>query len=158
MKTTIFPTPNGLSLCCDEKQVVAVTDQTGQKKLKSFKTKNKIIFWHFPFVRGLQYFFCGLFMFFQSLILSFDLSGKAVKVKDLKRYYIKKIAFIVICVVLGVLIAELLLGFVPNQVGYLLVDYKGDVGLRNLIMALCKVVVLYLAVLLQGFCQGCWIC
>ncbi len=154
MKTIIFPSPNGVILSCDEKQVVAVTDKTGQKKLKSFKKKNKVIFWHFPFVRGLQYFFCGLALFFSSLIASFDLAFGMAKVKDLKKYYTKKIVMLILVVALGIGASELLLGFVPNQIGYLLVDYRGDRMLRNLVILACKVIVFYVILLCLRFLHG----
>lgn len=154
MRTTIFPAPNGLSLCCDEKQVLAVTDVSGQKKLKSFKTKNKIIFWHIPFVRGLQYFFCGLVMWLKSLVLSFDLSRKENKIKDLKKYYVKKIIYLLACVVVGIALAELLLGFASNQISYWLVDEKGKMLLRNFVMTVCKVVFFFVILLLARFLPG----
>lgn len=154
MKTIVFPSPNGVALSCDEKQVVAVTDQTGQKKLKSFKKKNKVIFWHFPFLRGAQFFFCGLALFFSSLVTSFDLSQGTVKVKDLKKYYTKKIVFLVLVVIVGIALSELLLGFVPNKIGYILVDYRGDRMLRNFVILLCKIVIFYVAVLGLRFIHG----
>ena len=154
MKIIIFPAPNGMSLCCDEKQVTSVTDVSGQKKLKSFKSKNKIIFWHFPFLRGLQYFFCGLLMLFKSLVLSFDLSGKPQKVKDLKKYYIKKLSYIIACAVVGIALAELLLGFVPNKLAYLLVDSRGSALLRNFVMTVFKIVVFFVVVLISRFLPG----
>lgn len=143
MRAIFFPSPNGVCLSCNEKEVISVTDAMGQKKLKSFKTRNKVIFWHFPFIRGLQFLFCGLFMFFSSLISSFDLSGKVVKVKNLKKYYIQKIAILVLVVLLGIGLSELLMGFAANRLAYLIVDYRGNTLLRNLIMLIFKIVIFY---------------
>ncbi len=130
---------NGVCLSCDEKQVVAITDETGQKKLKSFKKKNKIIFWHLPFVRGLQYFFCGLFAFFNAFVLSSDLSGKSEKVKDTKKYYVKLVVLIVFIAALGIGLAELLLGYATNKLAFLLVDERGRTLERNAVMMALKV-------------------
>ena len=143
MRAIFFPSPNGVCLSCNEKEVISVTDAMGQKKLKSFKTRNKVIFWHFPFIRGLQFLFCGLFMFFSSLISSFDLSGKVVKVKNLKKHYIQKIVILTLVVLLGIGLSELLMGFAANRLAYLIVDYRGNTLLRNLIMLIFKIVIFY---------------
>ena len=143
MRAIFFPSPNGVCLSCNEKEVISVTDAMGQKKLKSFKTRNKVIFWHFPFIRGLQFLFCGLFMFFSSLISSFDLSWKVVKVKNLKKYYIQKIVILTLVVLLGIGLSELLMGFAANRLAYLIVDYRGNTLLRNLIMLIFKIVIFY---------------
>lgn len=143
MRAIFFPSSNGVCLSCNEKEVISVTDAMGQKKLKSFKTRNKVIFWHFPFIRGLQFLFCGLFMFFSSLISSFDLSGKVVKVKNLKKYYIQKIVILTLVVLLGIGLSELLMGFAANRLAYLIVDYRGNTLLRNLIMLIFKIVIFY---------------
>ena len=143
MRAIFFPSPNGVCLSCNEKEVISVTDAMGQKKLKSFKTRNKVIFWHFPFIRGLEFLFCGLFMFFSSLISSFDLSGKVVKVKNLKKYYIQKIVILTLVVLLGIGLSELLMGFAANRLAYLIVDYRGNTLLRNLIMLIFKIVIFY---------------
>ena len=143
MRAIFFPSPNGVCLSCNEKEVISVTDAMGQKKLKSFKTRNKVIFWHFPFIRGLQFLFCGLFMFFSSLISSFDLSGKVVKVKKKKKYYIQKIVILTLVVLLGIGLSELLMGFAANRLAYLIVDYRGNTLLRNLIMLIFKIVIFY---------------
>ena len=143
MRAIFFPSPNGVCLSCNEKEVISVTDAMGQKKLKSFKTRNKVIFWHFPFIRGLQFLFCGLFMFFSSLISSFDLSGKVVKVKKIKKYYIQKIVILTLVVLLGIGLSELLMGFAANRLAYLIVDYRGNTLLRNLIMLIFKIVIFY---------------
>ncbi len=141
MFNIFFPTSNGVSVFCDEKQVVSITDGKGQKRLKSFKTRNKIIFWHFPFVRGLQYFFCGILAFFQSFMYGFDLSGEVAKAKDINKFYIKKVITIAVFVILGIVFAEVFLGLVPNILGYLIVDYRGSLGLRNFVITLLKVAI-----------------
>lgn len=147
MFNIFFPTSNGVSVFCDEKQVVSITDGKGQKRLKSFKTRNKIIFWHFPFIRGLQYFFCGIFAFFQSFVSGFDLSVEVAKVKDINKFYIKKVITIAVFVIFGIIFAEVFLGLVPNILGYLIVDYRGSLGARNCVITLLKVVIFVLIML-----------
>ncbi len=93
-------------------------------------------------------------MLFKSLVLSFDLSGKPQKVKDLKKYYIKKLSYIIACAVVGIALAELLLGFAPNKLAYLLVDSRGSTLLRNFVMTVFKIVVFFVVVLISRFLPG----
>ena len=55
-----------------QKKVAAFVNCGGQKVLRTFEDKNKIVFWHFPFVRGIQRFFCGLFAMFSAFLLASD--------------------------------------------------------------------------------------
>ena len=95
MNKIFFPTYNGVVVHCSDKKVVSATDCDGKKKLRSYKEKNKIIFWHYPFFRGLQYFFCGIYGFFQALILAYDLCDRPTKTKNLPKHYSKKLVLII---------------------------------------------------------------
>lgn len=144
MDKIVFPTYNGIVVHCTDKKVISVTNCDGQKKLKSFREKNKVIFWHFPFFRGLQYFFCGIWALFQALTLSYDLCGdKIKKTKDLNRYYIFKSVLIGITICLGVLFAAIVLGFLPGKLGWLFVGYDKSDILRNAVILIFKVVLFY---------------
>ena len=144
MDKIIFPTYNGIVVHCQDKKVASVTNCDGQKKMRSFREKNKVIFWHFPFFRGLQYFFCGIWGLFQALILSYDMCGeKNKKIKDLNKYYISKIILIGLTIVLGILFAAIVLGFLPGKLGYLLVGYDQSDMLRNVVIMIFKVVLFY---------------
>jgi release factor glutamine methyltransferase len=153
MQNIVFPSPNGVSLSSGEKMVISITDSQGQKRLKSFENKNKIIFWHFPFLRGLQYFCCGIFEFFKILVLSDDLSFQSGATKDKNEFHIKKLITLAIFVIFGAIFAEILLGFVPNVLSYLIVDYRGSTAFRNLVCSALKVVVFY-AIMLSLRCFG----
>lgn len=145
----VFPTSNGVVVQSGEKKVISVTNCDGQKKLKSFLDKNKIIFWHFPFMRGIQYFLCGIYAQFCALIMCADLCGTKQKVKEseLKKYYTKKLIILALVAVGAVIFASVGLGVAPGKLGYLLVDYHGSTILRNFVIMLLKIAFFYVFLL-----------
>lgn len=147
MEHIIFPVANGVVVTNDDKQVVSLIDCNGQKKLKSFRNHNKVIFWHFPFMRGFQYFFCGIFAYFQAILLCFDMCNPPVKVKDINKYYAKKLILVLFVVAFGAVFSALLLGLLPGKLGYVIVDYKGSEFLRNFVILCLKLVLFILFVL-----------
>lgn len=146
MNQTIFPSHKGVVVHCEDKKVIAAVDCNGQKKLKSFHCKNKIVFWHFPFARGVQFFFCGIVGLLQALLMTNDLCGAIVVKKDkdeLHAHYRKKLIFLGVAVVFGIVLSAVLLGFVPGRLGWLLVGADGNGFLRNLLIFVFKIAMLY---------------
>ena len=117
MDKIVFPTANGVVVTCEDKQVVSVIDIKGQKKLKSFRNKNKVIFWHFPFFRGVQHIFCGMFALLQALILTYDLCYPPVKTKDINKFYKMKLLLLMLVAIFGVVVSALALGLLPGKLG-----------------------------------------
>ncbi len=142
MEKFAFPLPNGVVVQSGEKKVVAQVVESGQKKLKSFADKNKIVFFHFPFARGLQIFFCGLFSFFTTFFAFFNENSKK------KDGFLKFWAFFIAVVLAAVLFAAVVLGFVPAKLAWLIVPYHGSRLLRNMFVALFKIIIFVLFVLL----------
>lgn len=150
MEKIIFAISNGVVVQCEDKKVVSTIDENGQKHLKSFREKNKILFWHFPFVRGIQYFFCGIWGFFKALC--FGLSGKKIK----KNQNLVNLFVYACTIVLAVVFSAIVIGLLPGKLGYLIVDYKGSQILRNFAICIIKLVLLFLLVFLLRFfsCVG----
>ncbi len=138
MDKFVFPTINGIVAQQQDKKVVSLILPDGNKKMNSFKEKNRVIFYNFPFLRGVQYFFCGLFALFCAFILSNDLSFKQ-KVANLKIYYTKRLLILIFVLLLGVAFAAVVLGFVPAKIALLCFDERGSTLLRNLIVLVLKV-------------------
>ncbi|MGN1201156.1 MAG: peptide chain release factor N(5)-glutamine methyltransferase [Candidatus Caccovivens sp.] len=147
MKNTLFPLSNGVQVCLQDKQVISLIDCNGQKKLKSSKNENKIIFWHFPFMRGIQYFFCGIFGFFQALVLANDLCGSTIRIKDLKKYYTQKLIVLGLIAIFAILFSAFALGYVPAKLGYLMVGAQGSTLLRNFCIMTLKLAFFYIFLL-----------
>lgn len=157
MDKFVFATGSGVVVQSGDKKVVSATDCSGQKRLISLQEKNKIIFWHFPFVRGLQYFFCGIFAQIQAFFNVYDLCGKQkVKESELKIFYTKKVIAIALSLLLGVLFAALVLGYVCGQLGLLIVDFKHNQYLRNFVILCFKLLFFALFLLcLRAFPSFC---
>ena len=145
MKKIFFPCPNGVVCHSNEKESISLIDCNGSRLLLSKNTKNKVIFWHFPFARGLQFFFCGIIAFFDSLLWSFSVCDEKRKGKDLT------VLFITLSVVLGIVLAGLILGLLPGKLGYFLVDGTGSTLLRNFIISFFRIILFALFLLLLKF-------
>jgi len=155
MKKTIFATANGVVVQSGDKKVISAINCDGRKQLRSYKTKNKIVFWHYPFFRGIQYFFCGIFAFLQALRLSIDLCQPTiVKEKDLQKYYKKNLIVVAVVSVISVLVSAVLLGFLPGRIGWWLVDYRGSNLLRNVVIMSFKILFFYVLMLCLRFFPG----
>ena len=152
MKKIFFPTYNGIVVHCGDKKVISVTDCDGRKKLKSFREKNKIIFWHAPFFRGMQCFFCGVWGLFQAIVLSYELCGERTRQnKDINKYYVIKLVLIGATVVLGILFSAIVLGFLPGKLGWLIVGYDKSFIARNAVILGFRLVIFYLFLMLLRF-------
>lgn len=148
MNKFVFPTGNGVVVHSGGKKVISAVGCEGQKKLQSFPEKNKVVFWHFPFVRGLQYFFCGFFAMFGAFLLSNDLCNtKKVKESELKKYYTKKLIFLALILICGVVFSAVGLGYVPGKLGVLLVDFRGSTLFRNMIILIFRLMLFFLFLL-----------
>lgn len=125
----------------------------GEKKLLSEKPKNMIIFWDFPFFRGVQYFFCGLVALFRGLIWSDTVCKEKIKKgitdKVADNLKISKTSVItLVLTVLSVIFAGVVLGYLPGRLGYWIIGANGSALLRNFIIAFFKVILLALFLLL----------
>ncbi len=149
MDKIIFPTSNGVVVHSGNKKVISAVNCDGQKKLQSYPEKNKVIFWHFPFVRGLQYFICGIFGLFSAFILSTDVCDKKrIKQADLKKYYTKKLITFVLTLFCAIVFSAVGLGLLPGRLGILIIDYRGNEFLRNFVIMLIKIAFFYLFLLI----------
>ena len=131
MKMTYFPVSNGVMCKNEAREALAVISEDGTRSLWSEESKTKLIYWHFPFARGLQYFFMGIIALFKAQFW-------ADKTKKKKKDF--TILFSLLSAVLGVIFAGLVLGYLPGKLGYFLIGADGSTLLRNFIIAFFKVV------------------
>ncbi len=136
-----FPLPNGVMFASGEKRVVSFVTESGQKRLKSFAEKNKILYFHFPFARGLQIFFCGIFSIFTTFFQFF--CEKSKKKSDFFKNWIIFGAVLIF----SVLFSALVFGFAPARLGILIVPLSCHAILRNFVISLFKIVFFVLTLL-----------
>lgn len=144
----IFPISNGVVVLSENKKVVSTIGSDGKKDLKSGYEKNKVIFWNFPFVRGIQYFFCGIYAFFQFLMISCETNMKKNKIKGNKKNYAKKTIIFAFLLIVSIFMSAIVLGFLPGKLGFLIVDYQGNAFLRNFVVMTLKLLVFYFLLVL----------
>ncbi len=150
MERFVFPLSNGIVIYSEGKKVISTVESNGQKKLKSTLEKNKIIFFNFPFARGLQYFFCGIFAFFQSFSSVFSLNLNKKQNKNI----IFDILIIIGTLILSILFSAFVLGILPGKLGYIIISYDGSAFLRNLLICVFKILFFVLFILLIRFIPG----
>ena len=145
MDKMFFPLSNGVVVQQDDKSVISVTNCDGNKKMKSYRTKNKVVFWHFPFFRGIQYFFCGIYAFLQSLLMAVDLcKPQVIKKGEFEKFYKKKLFQYIAIIAFSILFSALFLGMLPAKLGLWIVGYQQSEILRNFVIMLFKVALLYI--------------
>lgn len=150
-----FPSSNGISCFNKETMSSAVIGFDGGKRVANRKTKNKIVFLDWVFLRGLQYFFCGLFALFSSFNKSYDLldleESKLSKSISQKLYISARYFFMILCVIFSCLIAYLLLGYLPAKLSFLVLGNSINFHLRAFIIALIKLAIFYVVLLALRF-------
>lgn len=140
--TYFFPSSNGA--CCYENGQVttAIVDSFGSKRVDSRATKNKIIFWDFVLLRGLQYFIFGLIAQYHAFTLSDELQVESAKKEGFfnkisQRLHITTgILQLITCIVLGLIFGVVFLYWLPNFLTSKMVDQFS--AWRGLVSALIK--------------------
>ena len=134
-KMMFFPTSNGAVCMHQGFEALSSIDAGGTRKLWSSRSKNKIVFWHFPFARGLQFFIFGLLALFHSLLWS-----ERMSVKKKKKDYL--VIFSILSAVVGIVFAGVVIGYLPGKLGYFIIGAEGSAILRNFIIAFFRLILL----------------
>ena len=134
-KMMFFPTSNGAVCAKNGYEALSSIDTGGTRKLWSNRNKNKLIYWHFPFARGLQFFIFGLLLLFHSLFWS-----ERVSVKKKKKDYI--VILSILSGIIGIVFAGVVIGYLPGKFGYFIVGAGGSTLLRNFIIAFFRLILL----------------
>ena len=136
-----FPSPNGVFLFQDDREVLVCLSSRGEKKLKSFQSSKKQIDLRYPFLRGVLYFFYGLIYFYDSLVEALSILRTK---KETKSAW--KVFFLVLFCVLGCAFSVFIFGYIPSELGFLVCGVKVSFFLRNLVILLFKILILYVFV------------
>ncbi len=149
-----FPSSSGVSVYSDGQVTTAIIDNHGRKRVGSAKTKNKIIFWNFFLLRGLQYFFCGLIAQFNAFVLTekmhTDLSeDKLLKKVSEKLNIATRYVQLITASICGLIIGFLVFDLLPTYLAGLIYEEGGVV--QGLIIGLIKVAMIFITFLFLRF-------
>jgi release factor glutamine methyltransferase len=149
MKYVFFASSIGIRCDSSNKTVIASINSKGQKRIRGEKVKNNYLLGKPPFIRGLLSFVYGLFVFFTSFdeifIDDITLSEREQKAK------IRNIILTSIFIAIGIILWIVILGYLPAQLSFLIIGYSSSTILRNFIIALIKIIFLYLLLTLLRF-------
>ena len=157
MKEFFFPCSIGVRCQTSKRYALAVIDERGAKRLRSGRTKNKIILWNFPIFRGISYFFASIIAllcaFWDSTKLSSQpLPSTGVSEKIAGKLNIKKESVIIsILLLVSLVIALIIFGYVPTKLSFVFIGMSMNFALRNFLIALVKVALFYLILLILRF-------
>ena len=157
MKYFFFPCSIGVRCQNQKRFALAVVDERGAKRLRSGRTKNKIILWNFPFFRGISYFFCAIIALLCAFWDSTKLSSQPVQSQGLSdkiadKLSIKKQSVIISVLLLISLVLTLIaFGYVPTKLSFVFIGMSMNFALRNFLIALVKVFIFILMLLILRF-------
>jgi len=146
MENKFFPCSIGVRCDGKGKYAVASINSKGQKRVRSDRTHNKGLFCTIPFVRGVLFFVYGLISFFSSFDdLFFDDITMTEKEEKSKRNRI-----IIASIFIGFVVVFwlVILGYVPAKLSFLIIGHSPSVILRNFVIALTKVLLIFCLLLL----------
>ncbi len=147
MNNIYLPSGDGICGVKEKDAVSCFIEKNGRKSLKT--TKNKFKVSSFPFLRGLMLFVLG-FVFYFSL-LSQKFADAFVETKQKKIFSFSNICFVLIVVLIVLFVSFFLLGFLPAKISFLIVDFSPNIYLRNFVIAILKVFILFAIFLVIRF-------
>ena len=152
MKIFFFPTANGIRGYFKKREVSVFVDGSGRKKIDTHSTKNRILI-DFPFLRGITYFIFGIIAFFSGFDEVIKLASEdSFSQKFSEKLRVPKSALIysVLCII-AILLSVVLLGYLPAKLSFALVGMTNSFFVRNLIIAIVKVLLILLILFILRF-------
>ncbi len=147
-KIFAMPCLYGTGFYYNKNSALAYVDQSGKTHISSEKNKVKMIYHNFIFLRGLEYLIFGFYFFVKNLVkMPFENENKVAKnVSNSLNISIKYVLGTFFAVV-SLIFALLLLGYIPARLSVLIGGYNQNTFLNRLLVALIKVIFLYLILL-----------
>lgn len=149
MKRYYFPVNNGA--CCFFQGTVstAIVNRSGNKKVNTAKTWNKIIPWNIFLLRGLEFFILGLcaqvsaFSQVEKLEKEEPDDGIFSKISQNLNIATKYVRFFTVAI-LAMIFGFFVLNVLPSRLSLLLVDPLLEVHLHGLVVGVFKIAIIYL--------------
>ena len=149
MECKFFPCSVGVRCDGVNKSAIASISSRGKKKVNCFKTKNKGLFFDFPFIRGILFFIFGFISFFTA----FDYVFVDDEILTEKEELSKKRKIILASIICGIILVLwiILLGLIPSKLSFLIIGYSNSIVLRNFLIAILKVAIIFILFLILRF-------
>jgi len=142
MDCKFFPCSVGVRCDGVNKYCIASISSQGKKRVQTFKRKNRALFFDFPFVRGVLFLIYGFVSFFTAF--DFALIDDEILTEKEERTKRNKIILFAIVSGLVVVFWVLILGYLPSKLSFLIMGYSDSTILRNFLIALLKVAIMFL--------------
>lgn len=149
MKKFVFPFNNGVALVKDDKLCLSFIDSDGHKQICSEKIKSRKG-WRIIFLRGLLYFFVGIFLYIKTLLLEENQNSRKEEEQSraYKRAqnlaYVSNFLLLFAFILLAFLFGFIVLGFLPNYFVEKLLP-GSSYYLQSLLVGLFRTVAIYLS-------------
>lgn len=149
MKKFVFPFNNGVALVKDDKLCLSFIDSDGHKQICSEKIKSRKG-WSIIFLRGLLYFFVGIFLYIKTLFLEENKNSRSEEEQSraYKRAqnlaYVSNFLLLFAFILLAFLFGFIVLGFLPNYIVEKLLA-GSSYYLQSLLVGLFRTVAIYLS-------------
>lgn len=147
----LFPSVFGVILV-GKKNIAVNVVNSGKIKIQQLKNKYNFEKYNKFLLRGIIYLFFGLIFTLKGLFFNNNLQDNYMLTKTKDSLNISQnniISFVII--VLSLIFSIFLLGFLPMKIGVWLSPKNFDILLKRIIIALCKIVLIYLVFLLLKF-------
>lgn len=158
MDKIVFPFSNGAALYQNGKLSASIISQSGDKKVGGQILKEQKKFFSFPVIRGLVYFFYGLYLFVKAFLLTYTLddqkdeetnkSYKKARKINFVSGYILLIAALIVMFIFGFLY----LGVLPRYIFNFFFDKFWDYYFISFMIALFRIFLVYILLVILRFC------
>lgn len=159
MGKIIFPFSNGVALYQNGKLSISLISHTGEKKVGGVVLKEQKRFLSLPVIRGLVYFFYGLYLFVKAFLLTYTLddqkdeetnkSYKKARKINFVSGYILLIAALIVMFIFGFLY----LGVLPRYIFNFFFDKFWDYYFISFMIALFRTFLVYILLVILRFCS-----
>lgn len=149
MKKFVFPFNNGVALVKNDKLCLSFIDSDGHKQICSEKIKSRKG-WRIIFLRGLLYFFVGIFLYIKILLLEENKNSRREEEQSraYKRAqnlaYVSNFLLLFAFILLAFLFGFIVLGFLPNYIVEKLLP-DSSCHLQSFVIGILRFIIVYLS-------------
>lgn len=151
MKYLFFPTNIGIRGYSKKRYISIFIDPNGKNRINTKAQKHNFLT-NIPVLRGLIYFFFGIYAMFESYAETMKIQAENLS-QEIHRMSnkTKRTLIYFFCFIVAITFSLLLLGYVPSKLSFAILGESKNFLLRNFIIALVKVFILFITMLVLRF-------